>query len=45
VLQAARDLDLDIGSSFVVGDRDDVDGEMARRLGMKYMIIRRDGSP
>jgi histidinol-phosphate phosphatase family protein len=40
VMQAARDLDIDLSSSFVVGDRDDVDGEMARRLGMKYMIIK-----
>ncbi|MGC8515469.1 MAG: D-glycero-alpha-D-manno-heptose-1,7-bisphosphate 7-phosphatase [Thermoplasmata archaeon] len=44
VLQAARDLDIDLSSSFVVGDRDDVDGEMARRLGMKYMIIKHNES-
>ena len=44
VLQAAMDLDIDLSSSFVVGDRDDVDGEMARRLGMKYMIIKHNES-
>jgi D-glycero-D-manno-heptose 1,7-bisphosphate phosphatase len=44
VLQAARELNIDLGSSFVVGDRDDVDGEMARRLGMKYMIVKHDKS-
>ncbi len=44
LLQAARDLDIDLNSSFVVGDRDDVDGEMARRLGMKYMIIKHNES-
>ena len=44
LLQAAKDLDIDLNSSFVVGDRDDVDGEMARRLGMKYMIIKHNES-
>ena len=44
ILQAANDLDIDLNSSFVVGDRDDVDGEMARRLGMKYMIIKHNES-
>ena len=44
VLQAAMDLDIDLSSSFVVGDRDDVDGEMARRLEMKYMIIKHNES-
>ena len=44
LLQAVRDLDIDLNSSFVVGDRDDVDGEMARRLGMKYMIIKHNES-
>ena len=39
VLRAAKDLDIDLKVSLVIGDRDDIDGEMARRLGMKYMII------
>ncbi len=40
ILRAVNDLDIDLGGSIVIGDRDDVDGEMARRLGMQYRILR-----
>ncbi|EQD57703.1 D,D-heptose 1,7-bisphosphate phosphatase, partial [mine drainage metagenome] len=39
ILKAANDLDIDLEASFVIGDRDDVDGEMARRLGVQYRIL------
>lgn len=39
--RAAKELDIDLGRSLVVGDRNDVDGEMARRLGMGCIIINR----
>jgi len=39
--KAVEDFDIDLKNSIVVGDRDDVDGEMARRLKIKYIILRR----
>ncbi len=43
VERAARELSIDLSRSFIVGgDRDDVDGELARRLSMPYMIMVRD---
>ena len=41
IKKAAKDFDIDIKKSIVIGDRDDVDGEMARRLKMKYKILKR----
>jgi histidinol-phosphate phosphatase family protein len=31
--------DFDTCSEFVIGDRDDIDGEMARRAGLRYGIV------
>jgi histidinol-phosphate phosphatase family protein len=39
--KAVREHNIDVENSIVVGDRDDIDGEMARRFGIKYMIIKR----
>ncbi|MBC7081647.1 MAG: HAD family hydrolase [Thermoplasmatales archaeon] len=39
--QALKDFNIDLKNSIVVGDRDDIDGEMARRLGIKYILFRR----
>ncbi len=40
--RAIRDFDADISQSLIVGDRDDMEGEMARRKGMKYLILDRN---
>ncbi|MHB1708366.1 MAG: HAD-IIIA family hydrolase [Thermoplasmataceae archaeon] len=37
--QAAQDFNVDMGKSFVIGDRDDMEGVMARKLGIPYRII------
>jgi len=42
VENASRDLSIDVSGSFVIGNDDAIDGEMARRLGIKYRIIQRD---
>ncbi|MGC8662934.1 MAG: D-glycero-alpha-D-manno-heptose-1,7-bisphosphate 7-phosphatase [Thermoplasmata archaeon] len=39
--KAFKDYNIDIENSIVIGDRDDIDGEMARRFGIKYKIIER----
>lgn len=41
VEKACRELDIDLKRSHVLGDRDDMEGEMARRLGIGYTILRR----
>lgn len=41
VEKAARDLHIDIESSVVVGDRDEIDGELARRLNMHFVLLKR----
>ena len=41
VEQASEDLDIDLRSSIVIGDRDDMDGQLARNLKMEYRIINR----
>lgn len=39
--RASADLDIEISSSILVGDRDDIEGVLARSLNMKYQIIKR----
>ncbi|MCL4329358.1 MAG: HAD family hydrolase [Candidatus Thermoplasmatota archaeon] len=39
--RSAEEFDIDLSKSLVIGDRDDIDGEMARKLGMQYRIINR----
>jgi histidinol-phosphate phosphatase family protein len=39
--KAMRDFPIDLEHSVMVGDRDDVDGEMARRLGIEFLDISR----
>lgn len=39
--RAVKENHIDVENSIVIGDRDDIDGEMARRFGIKYRIIRR----
>ncbi|MDP8012286.1 MAG: D-glycero-alpha-D-manno-heptose-1,7-bisphosphate 7-phosphatase [Thermoplasmata archaeon] len=39
--KAVRDFNIDVENSIVIGDRDDIDGEMARRFGIKYKILKR----
>ena len=41
IKRALKDYDIDLSGSIVIGDRDEVDGEMARRMGMRYRILRR----
>lgn len=40
--RALADYDIDLRNSVVLGDRDDVDGEMARRVGINYIILNRN---
>lgn len=39
--RAIKDFHIDPDKSIVIGDRDDMDGEMARRRKMKYRILKR----
>ncbi len=39
ILNAVDDLNIDLAESVVVGDRDDIDGELARRLNIPYTIV------
>ena len=39
--KAMQDFPIDLEHSVMVGDRDDVDGEMARRLGIEFLDISR----
>ena len=40
--KAVRDLEVDLAQSIMVGDRDDIDGELARRTGMGYIRVQRN---
>jgi histidinol-phosphate phosphatase family protein len=42
VEKAASDLNIDVKNSFLIGNDDKIDGELARRLGIGYRIIERD---
>ena len=42
VEKAASDLNIDVKNSFLIGNDDNIDGELARRLGIGYRIIERD---
>lgn len=37
--EAAKKYDIDISQSIIIGDRDDMEGEIGRKLGMKYIIV------
>ena len=39
--QAMKDFDIDLANSIIVGDRDDIEGEMARKLGIRFIKVRR----
>lgn len=39
VEQAMEKYDIDIQNSIFIGDRDDMDGELARRFGMKFILV------
>lgn len=39
--QAMKDYNIDLRNSIIIGDRDDMEGAMARSLGMKYKILKR----
>jgi len=40
VVDAAADLGIDLKNSVMAGDRDDMDGELARRTGMKFILMK-----
>jgi D-glycero-D-manno-heptose 1,7-bisphosphate phosphatase len=40
--QAIKEYDINMSESIIVGDRDDMEGELGRRLGIEYKILRRD---
>jgi histidinol-phosphate phosphatase family protein len=39
--KAMEDFDIDLKNSVIIGDRDDMDGEIARHLGIEYRILKR----
>ncbi|MGC8506511.1 MAG: D-glycero-alpha-D-manno-heptose-1,7-bisphosphate 7-phosphatase [Thermoplasmata archaeon] len=41
VRQAMKDFDIDLKNSVILGDRDDIEGELARRLGIRSIILHR----
>ena len=41
IQKAMEDFDIDITNSVIIGDRDDMEGEMGRKLGIKYIILKR----
>ena len=41
VSAAMEDFDIEIANSVIIGDRDDMEGEMGRKLGIKYIILKR----
>ena len=41
IRKATEDFDIDIANSVIIGDRDDMEGEMGRKLGIKYIILKR----
>ena len=43
IKKAMADNDIDLIGSIFVGDRDDIDGELARGLSMHYKILKRTG--
>ena len=44
IKRAMADNDIDLIGSIFVGDRDDIDGELARKLSMHYKILNRTGN-
>ena len=41
IKKAMEDFDIDLKNSIIIGDRDDMEGEMARQLGIEYKILKR----
>ncbi len=41
IFKAAKELNIDIKKSIIIGDRDDIEGEMGRSLGIEYKILKR----
>ena len=41
IKKAMEDFDIDLENSIIVGDRDDMEGEMGRQLGIEYLILKR----
>lgn len=40
IMDAVLDLGIDVKHSVMAGDRDDMDGELARRTGMKFILLK-----
>jgi len=45
VERAVKELDIDLSRSVVAGDREDIDGELARRLGIPFIHLNRKVEP
>ncbi|MCL4330474.1 MAG: HAD family hydrolase [Candidatus Thermoplasmatota archaeon] len=43
--RAVNDLNIDLERSVILGDRDDIEGELARKLGIKPIILKRGEVP
>ena len=41
IKKATEDYDIDLENSIIIGDRDDMEGEMGRQLGIEYRILKR----
>ncbi|MCL5987541.1 MAG: HAD family hydrolase [Candidatus Thermoplasmatota archaeon] len=41
IQKAMENFDIDLKNSVIIGDRDDMEGEMGRKLGIEYLIVNR----
>ena len=41
IQKAMEDFEIDIENSVIIGDRNDMEGEMGRKLGIEYIILKR----
>ena len=41
IKKAMEDFDIDLKNSIIIGDRNDMEGEMGRQLGIEYRILKR----
>ena len=41
IKKAMEDLDIDLENSIIIGDRDNMEDEIGRRLGIEYKILKR----
>ncbi len=43
IVRAVKEMDIDLNRSVILGDREDIEGELGRKLGIKSIILKRSG--